>query len=209
MCMQHLIYKLLDPRTNEIRYIGRTKHTPSKRLYEHCTLRNLKSNTHKNHWIKQLISLNLRPLIEIIEYVDVTQVFVREIYWIQFYKTNGYNLTNTSDGGDGSFGYKMNDESIQKSLNSRRINGTLKRSDECKRRISLAQKGKKHPKEQTEYVANLIRKKIYQCDLKHNIIKEWVGIRKCARELLLDRNVIKRHLDKNIPYKGFLWKRHT
>lgn len=207
MCMNHTIYKLIDPRTHEIRYIGRTKHTLIKRLYEHCTVRNLKSNTHKNNWIKQLISLNLRPIIEVIETVDLTQVYIREIYWIKCYKEARHNLINTSDGGDGSFGYKMSKTAIQKSLDTRRINNTLKRSDICKLRISIAQKGKKHSKEQTEYVANFLRKKIYQCDLNHNLIKEWNGIRKCAKELNLTRSSINYYLDTNIPYKGFIWKR--
>ena len=207
--MQHLIYKLLDPHTNEIRYIGRTKHTPTKRLYEHCTRRNLKSNNHKNNWIKQLIALELRPLIEVIEYVDITDVFLRERYWISFYRNGGHNLTNTAEGGYGSFGYKMNKESVQKSLDTRRANGSLKRSCECKKRISLSQKGKKHSKEQTEYVANLLRKRIFQCDLDYNVINEWKGIRKCARELKLNRATLRYYLDKNIPYKGFIWKHQT
>jgi mRNA-degrading endonuclease YafQ of YafQ-DinJ toxin-antitoxin module len=178
-------------------------------LYEHCTRRNLKSNTHKNNWIKQLIALELRPLIEVIEYVDITDIFLRERHWISFYRNDGHNLTNTTDGGDGSFGYKMNKESVQKSLDTRRSNGSLKRSNECRKRISLSQKGKKHSEEQTEYVANLLRKRILQCDLDHNVVKEWKGIRKCARELKLDRPTLRYYLDKNIPYKGFIWKRQT
>lgn len=203
--MKILIYKLIDPITKEVRYVGKTKNSLTKRLYEHCTLRNLKTNTHKNNWIKKLINLNLRPEISLIEEVSNDNWVEREKYWIKLYKDNNCNLTNTCDGGEGSFGYKMPKESIEKSLNTRKNNGSLKRSEECKKRISLSKKGSTHSKEQTEYVASLLRKKIFQFDLFGNLIKEWEGVRKCANTLSINHSGILRKLDTNKPYKGFIW----
>lgn len=205
--MEILIYKLIDPISNEVRYIGKTKNSLTKRLYEHFTIRNLQTNTHKNNWIKKLITLNLRPLIEIIEIVDEISWIEREMYWIKFFKDNGANLTNTTDGGEGAFGFKMPKESIKKALETRRKNGTLKRSDECKERISIAQTGKKRTIEQTEIVAEQTRKLILQCDLDGNIIKEWKGIRKCANTLLLSHSSIINSIKHKRPYAGFIWKR--
>ena len=203
--MKILIYKLIDPITKEIRYIGKTKNSLTKRLYEHCTLRNLKTNTYKNNWVKQILKLNLRPEIYMVEEVNDDNWIEREIYWIKFYKETGNKLTNTSDGGEGSFGYKMTKESIDKSLKTRKENGSLKRSEECKNLISLSKIGEKHSKEQTEKMAEKLRNIIYQYDLDNNLIKEWKGVRKCANTLSISHSSILRHLNTNKPYKGFIW----
>jgi group I intron endonuclease len=207
--MEIFIYKLIDPISNEIRYVGKTKNTLTKRLYEHLTVRNLKPNNHKNNWIKLLLSLNVKPKIELIEIVNANNWIQKEIYWINYFRENGYNLTNTSNGGEGSFGYKMSQESIKKSLETRQKNNTLTRSEDCKKAISQSKLGTTHSKEQTEHVANFLRKTILQYDLEQNIIKEWFGIRKCAKELNLNHNMIIKYLDSNIPYKGFIWKRYS
>jgi group I intron endonuclease len=205
--MEIYIYKLIDPITNEIRYVGKTKNSITKRLYEHLTVRNLKSNNHKNNWIKQLLKSNNKPKIEVLEVVNEDNWIPKEIYWIKFLKENGCNLTNTSDGGEGSFGYKMTKESIEKSLNTRKANNTLKRSDECKNLISKSKLGKKLSKEHIESVASKLRKKILQYDLNGSLIKEWEGIRVCARELGLNHRSIITYLDSNKPLNGFIWKR--
>ena len=49
------IYALKDPISDDIRYIGETKNDLKKRLYEHCTIRNLKEKNHKNNWILSII----------------------------------------------------------------------------------------------------------------------------------------------------------
>lgn len=207
--MNIYIYKLIDPLTNEIRYVGKTKKSLIKRLYEHLTLRNLKSNTHKNNWVKKLLNLNVKPKIELIEVVTENNWIDKEIYWIKILRENGCNLTNTSDGGEGSFGYKMTKESIDKSIKTRKNNDTLKRSDECKKLISKSKIGKKQSKEHTELIASKLRKKIIQYNLNGDIIKEWKGIRICARELQLNHRTIITYLDTDKPYKGFIWKRHS
>lgn len=207
--MEIYIYKLIDPLTNEIRYVGKTKKNLIKRLYEHLTKRNLIPNNHKNNWIKKLLNSQLKPKIELLEIVNEDNWVEKEIYWIKYLKTIGCKLTNTSDGGEGSFGYKMSKESVQKSLETRKNNGTLKRSDECKKLISKSKLGKKHSEEHKELVARKLRKIVFQCDLDGNLIKEWNGIRVCARALNLNHSRIIKHSDTNIPYSGFIWKRYS
>jgi hypothetical protein len=94
------IYKLIDPRTNEIRYIGYTNKRISKRLKAHIR-DSLKCNkTHKHHWIRSLLNKGLKPKIAIIKIVgDDWQKW--EIYYIALYKAKGCNLVNGSDGGEG------------------------------------------------------------------------------------------------------------
>jgi hypothetical protein len=92
------IYVLVDPRTDDIRYVGKTTDI-NKRLTSHlCD----KSKTHRVFWIKQLLALGLRPLVEVVEVLDDSADWQsREKIWIRLIKNLGYNLTNGTEGGDG------------------------------------------------------------------------------------------------------------
>lgn len=93
------IYVLKDPRTNEIRYVGKTvKKDLNKRLIEHCAQQN---KTHKYFWIAQLKNENLKPIIEAVEKCTDNDWQEREIYWIQYYKDLNCKLTNSHEGGMG------------------------------------------------------------------------------------------------------------
>lgn len=205
--MKIYIYKLIDPRTNEIKYIGKTKNSLIKRLYEHLTKRNLKPITHKNNWIKNLLNENLKPIIELIEVCDSDNWTERETYYIKQLREQDVNLTNLTDGGDGALGSKRSKESIEKVLKTKLEKyGNFNHTEETKIKISEANKGKTHSKEQTEFVANKIRKIILQYDLKGNLLNEWKGIRKCANTLKINHSGILRCLNgQQKKYKGFIW----
>lgn len=132
MINKGIIYALLDPRTNEIRYIGQTISKLNTRYKAHCT--DFKRRITKNNsWIKSLYNLNLKPNIEIIEEnIDISILDNKEIEYISLYKSYGMNLNNHTIGGKGTKGYIPT--STQK-IN--RIN-SLKNSDE------LLLKNKKH-----------------------------------------------------------------
>ena len=76
------IYSLIDPRTKEIRYIGSTT-TPKARLTQHLSESN---NIKKFNWIQSLLSENLKPILNIIECVNVSNLIEREQYWANYYK---------------------------------------------------------------------------------------------------------------------------
>jgi group I intron endonuclease len=80
------IYTLNDPRTNEVRYVGKTNNLRAR----YNTHLNDKSKTHKNNWIKLLKSYGLKPIMEVIEICGDDWV-ERERFWISHYD----NLTNT------------------------------------------------------------------------------------------------------------------
>lgn len=46
-----IIYALTDPRTDEIRYVGKSHRTPHRRLRRHLAPCYLKGNTYKERWI--------------------------------------------------------------------------------------------------------------------------------------------------------------
>jgi hypothetical protein len=50
-------------------------------------------------------------------------------------------------------------------------------------------------------------KKILQCDLKGNVIKEWDCIRECARQLnILNGNIVNCAKGKKPTAYGYIWK---
>lgn len=94
------IYSLIDPRTQEVRYVGKSN-TPSKRLIAHICTTHEDCNPHKQNWIKELKVEGLRPILSIIEETTLDLWPEREIYWIEFYRSIGNNLINLKDGGIG------------------------------------------------------------------------------------------------------------
>ncbi len=62
------IYLLIDPITEEIRYIGRTKNTLSIRLSGHLSKANSRVfKTHKDNWILNLKNKKLKPIIKLLK----------------------------------------------------------------------------------------------------------------------------------------------
>jgi len=92
------IYSLSDPRTNAIRYIGKTIN-PKHRKHSHNNKARDKG-TYKRNWINQLQSLGLRPVFEILDVVEDDWQFW-ESYWIFQCKSWGFRLTNSTIGGEG------------------------------------------------------------------------------------------------------------
>jgi len=104
------IYSLSDPVTMETRYIGKTSYI-KQRLYAH--IKECKSNgkSHKISWIKSLLNKDLRPIIEIIDEVPISEWEYWECYWIEQFKSWGFNLVNLTKGGGGGNGYRHTNDS--------------------------------------------------------------------------------------------------
>lgn len=94
------IYKLIDPISLEIRYVGKTVTSLRDRLKVHIRQSKIaQKHTHKEAWIKSLLNQNNKPIIELIEEVGEDRWVERERYWISMLP----NLTNASIGGDSGF----------------------------------------------------------------------------------------------------------
>lgn len=99
------IYLLIDPITNQIRYIGKANN-PKDRYKNHIN-KCLDKNTHKRNWINKLKKLGYKPELEILEEVSISEWKYWESFWIGYYKYLGFKLLNYTLGGDGStFGNK-------------------------------------------------------------------------------------------------------
>lgn len=96
------IYKLIDPITLKVRYIGKTEQTLEKRLYHHIARAKAnETSSHCANWIRSLLAKNTRPIIELLEEVTLQNWKEKEIYWISYYKNIEKDLTNFMAGGDG------------------------------------------------------------------------------------------------------------
>lgn len=130
------IYVLKHPDTLEVRYVGKTVRSLSRRLGNHIA--NAKGNKHNKHlsnWIINILNNNKRPIIELLEECDHSVWQEREQYWISQFP----NLINLTKGGDGCLGF-IQDESTKEKL---RIAMTgRKHTEEFKHNMSLRLKGK-------------------------------------------------------------------
>ena len=105
---EYSIYALIDPRNNEVRYVGATYGLLSTRLISHLCEGKHKKGTYKRNWIKELIALNIRPKISLLEICFSYNWQEREKYWIKQFE----NLTNSREGGVGVFEHSL--ESIER-----------------------------------------------------------------------------------------------
>lgn len=123
------IYALCDPVSSEIRYIGKTTQPPTSRLSAHMQ----KSRTrkaHVSHWIRSLNGQ--RPVLRILALVETGMAAETERKAIARFRASGCRLTNLTEGGEGSLGYRVFGRHPPL---------------EVRAKMSASQKGKKHSPE--------------------------------------------------------------
>jgi len=129
------IYVLKDPTTEEIRYVGKAD-DPDLRLRRHLMDKGINRRT---NWIKKLMASGNRPVVEIVDEVSIPEWKSWEVAYIQFYKDCGFDLVNTTLGGEGTNGHRHTTESCQKI--SKALTGRVF-SEEHKKKISLSWTGR-------------------------------------------------------------------
>lgn len=96
------IYTLIDPITNEIRYVGKTTQDPIKRYSQH--LRNSKKRkTFVNIWVNDLLNDNIKPIMNVVDSCESCNWIELEKKWaIKIYEENRKlcNLTYIGDKKD-------------------------------------------------------------------------------------------------------------
>ena len=136
-----VIYKIENKIDGKI-YVGQTQRTLEERMKEHlkksCTVY---GNSYIDRAIKKYgIEIFSVEIVEECETLD--ELNEREIFWIKFYnckKPNGYNLT---DGGEGTSGHIVTEETRKKISESHKGKNGRICSKETKAKISMANKGR-------------------------------------------------------------------
>lgn len=103
------IYVLKDPRTEQVRYVGKANNIES-RLNNHIkqSIRYAENNLHKGetinfhkaHWILSLLKDGLKPIVELVCIVPVIKWGDMEKHYIKLFKSMGAKLVNETAGGD-------------------------------------------------------------------------------------------------------------
>lgn len=88
--MNIYIYQLADPRTKEVKYVGKTN-KPAVRLKNH---RSIRCNRSIRPWRDELFSLGLHPVMTVLEVVDDGRWHEREQFWIKCLREVGNDLLN-------------------------------------------------------------------------------------------------------------------
>ncbi len=89
-----IIYALVDPRNDAVRYVGRA-YEPQIRLKAHIRSERA-ANPAKYRWLRELEKHGLHPHVEVLEgvYGSLQDADVRERVWIQHFINAGAELTN-------------------------------------------------------------------------------------------------------------------
>jgi len=133
---KNVIYVLLEPDTNNVRYVGKAVNLYT-RIRNHYKPSRLIDKTHKNNWLNNLLNEGKYVKVNVVEQLDDEKLLNEaEKKWIKHYKDLGCDLTNGTEGGDGG---KMSPESIEK-MKSKKIG--VKLSEEHKQKISEGNKGR-------------------------------------------------------------------
>lgn len=94
------VYALIDPRTNEVRYIGATNNL-LRRLNEHMRLYG--GNTRKNSWLKELKDAHMLPHMHTLEVLEDERYNQDcEDAWIAAYVEAGADLLNSKAAQEGA-----------------------------------------------------------------------------------------------------------
>jgi hypothetical protein len=137
MASQFIIYGLLDPRTDELRYVGKSA-SGMVRPKAHCFPSQLRHHNRRVAWIKSLLAADVKPEIAVLEEVENAESLPElEKLAIQHYRSMGFDLVNGTDGGEGTLGRKLSAEARAKISAARK--GWCP-SDDTRRRMSEGQK---------------------------------------------------------------------
>lgn len=138
------VYGLSSSEDDKIRYVGQTTRELKQRLIHHLYDAKTLNKIHKSNWIKKVLNDGYKINIFIIEENAIWAE--SEIKWIKYYRDEGIDLVNTTDGGEGVVGYVRDD--AWRKRKSEQMKGKpsprkgVKLSDETKAKISAAQIGK-------------------------------------------------------------------
>ena len=202
------IYSLIDPRDEMIRYIGKADDC-DKRLEGHIKKTKYETN-HKANWIKGLLKENLKPILEIIDEVQKSEWEFWERHYISLYKSWGFDLTNSTMGGDGG---TMSPEILKIISNKNKGHLSYNKGVPCKESTKEKIRQKRKLQIITEETKSKLRiahskrmKQVFQCDLQWNLIKEWNSVREPSDELNITYQSIQSVCHGRMKTTGgFIW----
>ncbi len=197
--MEYKIYFLIDPRTGEVRYVGKTTKNLTHRLMN-GHMQDL-SRTHKTNWIRSLKKDNFLPeikLVKICENEDRCNYAERFYIRLLGRADRGCGiLVNATDGGEGVVGRILTEETKRKisksnkgkllgrkhpeevieKMKNARLNLSEKKKREISKKISEATKGRIVSDETKERLREINLGKTHNQEIKDKISKNGIGFK--------------------------------
>lgn len=128
------IYILIDPETQQVRYVGKANNV-SERYKAHLN-RARNHQIHKLNWINSLKRKGLKPIIEVVDIVPIDEWVFWETYWIAQFKSWGFNLINYTIGGDGAT--FSNETTFKKGHVAHNDTNTIIQCEQCNKNIKIS-----------------------------------------------------------------------
>jgi hypothetical protein len=145
--IKYVVYGLHDPRTNELRYIGKTTYGVYRRMRNHYRSARIGRNTHVAHWLASLEREGLAPTVRILDtclFPELLNDIERQ--WIANARKRGARLTNLTDGGEGALGRRQSEEA------KARISAAAKGNTRCVgRQVSEATRARMSAAQRAQY----------------------------------------------------------
>ncbi len=175
---KYLIYGLTDPRTEQVRYIGKST-IGMRRPREHG--RKGRSNAKCKNWLKSLHAKGLKFGIVVLEVCENEESLnPAECRWIAYGRAENWELTNMTNGGEGTTGHiksKETREALSRAAKSRQADPEVREnarkkalghttSKETREQISKKLKGRKLSASHIENIKNGLKRRIFSEEYK-------------------------------------------
>jgi hypothetical protein len=160
------IYALCESDGETVRYVGKTVDL-YKRYNQHMRSAKSAKRTRKSNWIKHVLGEGAQPIMRELECVPPSGDWeARERYWIAYYRELGFDLTNLTDGGEGTSGMPKSEEWRRKASEA---HAGMKASDETRRKLSEAHVGYVMPEEQRQKISAALTGRTVSDDTKEKL----------------------------------------
>jgi hypothetical protein len=221
-----IVYGLVDPNTNTIRYIGKSTQG-IKRAFNHKKPSSIKEgSTPKNNWIKGLIKNNQMYSVVVLFSVIKTGYTKESLNNLLYKKEQELisifdNLLNLTDGGPGAVGRILSEESLTKMSESRKklyrekiieptkIFKSIEEKNKTKERRKLKLKARNRKIPGAIFKETIDRgKKIIAKDINGNEIVGFYATRTAAIFLggKASHTGIRHAINRKSIYYGFYWE---
>lgn len=210
-------YKLIDVKSEEAFYIGKCSlERLNRRKTEHKSrVKNLNNNHCYNKIRKLLREGNNFEIVPLRTFLTEEESYEGEKELISLYRNMGYNLCNSTDGGEGLRNPSLETRQKMSENASKRFSGDgnpSKRPEVKKLRSEFFKKN--NPMFNEDFKNKAVSrikesccKSVLQFDLQGNLIKEFEGIREAHKQLNISREGISRCCQGKLETSGgYKWK---